>query len=104
MQGHYPAQFERDMACTESEWLRWLPAAVGAVPCQVLAGNGGQGNATVTCPQGHLLLRWLPLPPRVIGLLRMPRLQVQFVFDGVPDEERQRFMRRFDLHTQRGGG
>ena len=29
MQSFYPERFERDMACTEDEWLRWLPGAVG---------------------------------------------------------------------------
>ena len=29
MQSSYAERFERDMACTEVEWLRWLPAALG---------------------------------------------------------------------------
>jgi hypothetical protein len=29
---------------------------------------------------------------------------VRFHFEGVTDDERRRFMRRFDLCTQRGGG
>ena len=29
MQSHYPGHFERDMSCTEAEWLRWLPQAIG---------------------------------------------------------------------------
>ena len=29
MQSFYPERFERDMACTEAEWLSWLPRAVG---------------------------------------------------------------------------
>ena len=29
MQSVYDERFERDMACTEAEWLRWLPAAIG---------------------------------------------------------------------------
>ena len=30
MQSFYPERFEREMACTEADWLRWLPDAVGA--------------------------------------------------------------------------
>jgi hypothetical protein len=40
----------------------------------------------------------------VIALLRLQRLAVSFVFDGVEEEPRQRFMKHFDLTTQRGGG
>ena len=34
MFAHYPAHMERDMGCTEVEWLRALPAAMGEVPWQ----------------------------------------------------------------------
>ena len=36
--------------------------------------------------------------------LRMPVLQVEFLFDGLSDGQRFGFMRRFDLYMQRGGG
>ncbi|TXT33069.1 MAG: hypothetical protein FD135_5564, partial [Comamonadaceae bacterium] len=29
MQAFCPERFERDMGCTEADWLRWLPQAVG---------------------------------------------------------------------------
>jgi hypothetical protein len=29
MQAYYPECFEREMGCTEADWLRWLPQAVG---------------------------------------------------------------------------
>ena len=99
VQSHYPARFERDMATTETEWLMALPRAVGD-HAWVL----GDGQAQVQIGDGHLQLQWHPLPPRVIALLRMPRLQVQFVFDGVQEDARQGFMKRFDLTMQRGGG
>jgi hypothetical protein len=53
---------------------------------------------------GTLTLDWWVLAPRRIALLNLPRLQVRYAFDGVPDDERTRFMKRFDLHLQRGGG
>ena len=31
MQSFYPEQFDREMGCTETEWLMWLPAAMGEV-------------------------------------------------------------------------
>lgn len=29
MQSSYDERFEREMGCTEAEWLRWLPDAMG---------------------------------------------------------------------------
>ncbi len=99
MQSHYPERFARDMATTETEWLTALPRAVGD-HAWVL----GAGQAHVQIADGQLQLQWQPLPPRVIALLRMPRLQVQFAFEGVQTDARQHFMKRFDLTMQRGGG
>lgn len=99
MQSHYPARFVRDMTCTEAEWLRWLPRAVGDHPW-----TRAQQTAEVQLGAGSLSLRWQVLPPRVLGLVRLSRLQLAFAFEGVDEAQRQQFMRRFDLYTQRGGG
>ena len=99
MQSYYPEQFERDMATTEAEWLAALPRAVGEHPCTLSAGS-----ADILIDEGRLLLQWHALPPRVIALLRLPRLAVAFTFEGVDEGARQRFMKRFDLTMQRGGG
>lgn len=99
MQSYYPETFERDMACTEAEWLAWLPAALGDCPCE-----RQDGAACVTVGPGHLQLAWSAQAPRVIALIRLPRLRVSFAFSGVPEAERIVFMQRFDLYTQRGGG
>ncbi|MFM7025563.1 MAG: hypothetical protein ACKOWC_05825 [Limnohabitans sp.] len=99
MQSWYPEQFERDMATTEAEWLAALPRAVGEHPCAVHASR-----AEITLHEGRLLLHWHALPPRVIALLRLQRLAVTFAFEGVDEAARQRFMKRFDLTMQRGGG
>jgi hypothetical protein len=92
-------RFERDCGCTEAEWLRWLPGAVGTHALQLQPGS-----ATVRIGDGVLRLRWLPLPPRQIALLRMPRLSVHFAFDEVDPASQAVFMRYFDLYMQRGGG
>jgi hypothetical protein len=99
VQGRYETRFEREMGCTEAEWLQWLPHAAASPALRV-----GNGEATVAVADGTLSLRWHPLPPRAIALLRLPRLHVAFAFDDVGDDARQAFMRRFDLFTQRGGG
>ena len=99
MQSSYAEAFERDMGCTEAEWLGWLPAAIGEH-----AWRRDGGHAVVQIPPGQLALRWEPRPPRVIALMRMPVLRVGFVFEGLDAAQRYAFMRRFDLYMQRGGG
>ncbi len=99
MQSAYPEHFERDMACTEAEWLGWLP---GAVRSHVL--SLGPGRALVQIDAGELALSWSPLPPRRIALLTLPRLAVRFQFTGLDAASRLAFMRPFDLWMQRGGG
>lgn len=99
MQSHYPERFERDMGCTEADWQRWLPAAIGEHPWRQ---DGTQ--ATVDLPGGVLVLRWAVQPPRVIALVRLPVLRVGFAFESVDADQRRRFMKRFDLYMQRGGG
>jgi len=99
MQSSYPEQFERDMACTEADWLRWLPAAVGDSFWKLHDGKAG-----VRLGDGALGLKWQVAEPRVMGRITMPRLLVSFRFAGVAQSERETFMRRFDLYMQRGGG
>ena len=99
MQADYPAQFSRETGCTEQEWLGWLPAAVGNCP-MVIDGQA----ATVRIDAGVLRLSWAALAPRRIALMHLPRMQVSYAFEGIPQARRLAFMRRFDLYMQRGGG
>lgn len=99
MQSSYAEQFQRDMGCTEREWLGWLPAAVGSHTWQ----QDGS-SASVHIAPGSLRLRWQEQPPRVIALMRMPVLRVDFAFEGLDADQRYAFMKRFDLYMQRGGG
>jgi hypothetical protein len=99
LQAFYPAAFEREVGCTEAEWLMWLPAAIGVRPWQRSARS-----VHVAIDDGKLVLLWHELPPRQIALVRLPRLAVSFRFEGVDDAVRHAFMKRFDLYMQRGGG
>ncbi len=101
MQNHYDEHFDREMGCTEEEWLRWLPLAAGVHAAQVDAAGR---RATIAIGRGDCQLAWSPLPERQIALMRIPRLAVSFRFDAVDAAHRLGFMRHFDLHTQRGGG
>ena len=99
MQSFYPEQFEREMACTEADWLRWLPQAIGDHHWKLHSGAAG-----VRIGDGALGLKWLVGAPREIGLVRMPRFLVSFRFAGLNEPQRLDFMKRFDLYMQRGGG
>ena len=99
MQSAYAERFEREMGCTEKEWLMWLPAAIGEHDWRL-----GASQADVNIGTGKLALRWCAGEPRVIALVRMPRLHVSFQFEGLDAAQRLAFMKRFDLYMQRGGG
>jgi hypothetical protein len=99
MQSAYAERFEREMGCTEAQWLMWLPAAIGAHEWQHQAAS-----ATVQIGQGSLTLDWRTGEPRVIAQMRLPRLHVNFRFEGLDAKQRLGFMKRFDLYMQRGGG
>ena len=99
MQSAYAERFEREMGCTEAEWLMWLPAAIGGNPWQQ-----EEGRARVELSPGSLRLDWRVGEPRVIALIRLPRLHVSFHFEGLDAGQRFAFMKRFDLYMQRGGG
>jgi hypothetical protein len=99
MQAFYAEHFDREMGCSEREWLGWLPQAVGPHPCQQVAQA-----LTARIDTGQLVLSWHTTEPRVIGLARIPRLLVSFRFSGLDEVQRYRFMKRFDLYMQRGGG
>jgi len=99
MQSHYPASFEREMGCTADELRSWLPGASGGR--LVIWRDGG---ADIALEGGTITIDWQALEPRRIALITLPRLQVRFAARGVGDGAWQRFMRHFDLYTQRGGG
>ena len=99
MQSFYAERFEREMGCTEAEWLRWLPDAIGDNFWKQQTHAAG-----VRIGDGALGLTWRTAEPRVIALMRLPRLLVSFRFAGLNDAQRHTFMKRFDLYMQRGGG
>ncbi len=101
MQADYPAQFQREMGCTSDELRAWLPGASRAAPIRWLNAHGAEVDLGTGSP---LRLNWQALPPRRIALITLPRLQVHFDFGACDGTIRHRFMKHFDLYTQRGGG
>jgi hypothetical protein len=99
MQSAYAERFEREMGCTESEWLMWLPEAIGEH-----AWRREASSAYVQIGAAELRLAWRVGAPRVIAQVTLPRLHVDFRFEGLDAGQRLAFMKRFDLYMQRGGG
>jgi len=90
----------RDMGCTEAEWLRVLPAAMGSWPW-VRTGQRVDAHAV---GGGTLEVSWVLLPPRRLGLATIPRMEVVFRVNQIAAPEFAEWLARFDLYTRRGGG
>jgi hypothetical protein len=87
-----------EMTLTREELLRLLPGAVDG-PFQA------EGDAYIHREPGRTWrLRATPLPPLVLGSLSLPRLALEFDFQGYGDGERQAFLARFQERTRKGGG
>ncbi|MFZ9428937.1 MAG: hypothetical protein ACO26F_04460 [Burkholderiaceae bacterium] len=99
MQSVYESHFTREMGCTADELRAWLPGASRQATIRCL-----DTGAHLEWPGGSLRMHWQALPPRRVALICLPRLSVTFDFGSVTEDERSRFMRHFDLYTQRGGG
>lgn len=99
MQSFYAEKFDREMGCTEADWLRLLPAAMGDNHWKLQDKSAG-----VRIGDGALGLKWQVGEPRQIGLVNIPNFLVSFRFAGLNEEQRYAFMKRFDLYMHRGGG
>jgi hypothetical protein len=99
MQAHYPFTFEREMGCTAQELCAWLPGASRGRSIE-----WRDGRAVIAIEEGHATLSWRALEPRRIALITLPRLEVKIEARGIDETSWQRFMKHFDLYTQRGGG
>ncbi|MDP1982605.1 MAG: hypothetical protein Q8K23_08665 [Sulfuritalea sp.] len=84
-----------DATTTRDDFVRLLPAATGEAAFREIDGVfHGRGWR----------IRLTPIPPLEIGLVRLQRHRVEIEFDDLTTDEQDRFMRRFALHYQRGGG
>ena len=100
MQPSCAENFDREMACSEREWLASLPQAIGAHPFQQIA----QALTAQIGAQGQLILSWRVAEPRTLGSASGSRLLVSFRFSGLDATQRYLFMRRFDQLMQRARG
>ncbi|MFN3629491.1 MAG: hypothetical protein ACK4XK_05430 [Casimicrobiaceae bacterium] len=94
------------MTITEAEWLRSLPVAVAGHTLRIegrVARITIQEAGLAASPR-TLAITWSPASDLVLASIRLSRLRVNFDLTGVPPAMRADFMRRFDMHMQRGGG
>ena len=94
-------QYHRLMGCTVEELISWLPAATNYKIFKI----NQQFPNQIDFPQDGIKIVATPQKSRQIALLVIPVLAVVFSFDAKWDKLAcEKFMKRFDMYTQRGGG
>lgn len=94
-----PEYFTREMGITFSEFQRTLPGAVSP-----LTLNWEGRVVTVNHPHGHIQISLGETSERKLGSFRLPVTPIEFLFVGPQQNEREEFIKRFDLYFHRGGG
>lgn len=84
-----------DATTTRDDFVRLLSRATDEATVHETEG-GFRGNGWS--------LRLTRIAPLEIGLVRLERHRVEIAFDGLSAVEQERFMERFTLYYQRGGG
>ncbi len=60
---------------------------------------------TVPVDGGRVEVAYLPQDGVVLGgLMALPRAKVTLAFDGLDEQAREKFLRKFEISFQRGGG
>lgn len=94
-------QYQRLMGCTIDELIAWLPAASN----YKLFNINQQLPSQIDFPEDGIKIVATQQKSRQIALLVIPVLSVVFSFDQKWDKlSSEKFMKRFDMYTQRGGG
>lgn len=88
----------REMTTTEKEFRHGL---LFAFPAGV---HERDGQYRVEHEGAAMEIATAPLPPRVIALLRLPRLDVRIRFTAGTVDQQQAMLARMDRAMQRGGG
>jgi len=92
-------RFTREMGITHADFFRILPSAIDNHPYR--RRNRGieiqYGDRSVQIELGDEKIRG-------IALLQLPYIDMSFAFHGFSDNQREAFMKRFDLYFRRGGG
>ncbi len=91
--------YEREMTITHKEFLRLLPKAISGLPYQV---RGRQIDISHERASVRICLSEESV--RKIASLALPLTLVRIELRGFEQSELQKFMNRFDLAYQKGGG
>lgn len=97
------ATLEREMGCTEADFLRWLPGATRHAHVESVS-DAGVSRHRIGVGDGIVEITTKPSPPRRIGGIVLPVLDVRFRFIGLGPAQRTAFLAYFDHYTRRGGG
>lgn len=93
--------FKRDMGYSAKEFFRILPSAIEGYN-HTVEGNRVMINGADKDQGLELVIN--RLPDRQIGMIHIPRVEVEFSFRNFSANERKEFMTNFDRSYQRGGG
>lgn len=91
--------FTREMGISHAEFWRTLPSAVDNQ-----AYTLRDDTVTIADASRTIEIRLSPERDRRLGSLTLPTTTIRFTFIGYSRSQIDRFMARFDLYFQRGGG
>ena len=94
-----PQDITRLMGLSHKEFLRSLPAAVRGMTC-----HAEGAHIRIWDAQKTINIHLGPEQERRLGSLVLPQTRVTVRFEGCSAEQREAFLKRFELAFQRGGG
>ena len=92
-------KIEKEMGYTHADFFRLLPRAMGDNPYEI---NGLEINCSL--PSGSLKITLGEERKRELVLVVMPCMHVTFEYENVDDEDRERFIKYFELRFMKGLG
>ena len=84
-----------------NDFLRLIPGALSIFNYEILPGNS---EILIYHPHGKINIKLSPETTRSIGSLRLPVTEVEITFSHLSQQEATKFLNRFDLYYQKGGG
>jgi len=92
-------KIEKEMGFTHADIFRLLPRAMGSNPYEI---NGLEVNCSL--PSGSLRITLGEEHERQLVLVVLPYTKVTFEYMNVNDEDREKFIRYFELRFMKGLG
>lgn len=86
---------QHEATITRADFFRILPAATGESDIREVGDRFFGSNWSV---------KLTAIPPLKIGIIQMERFRVEIDIEDMTPDEQDRFLRRFTLYYQRGGG